>query len=82
MPDTILEGIRFPKDIQSLDFPALEELAEEIRQQMIKTISQNGGHLASNLGTVELTIACTRCSIARPTRSSGTWGTKAIPISC
>ncbi len=57
MPDTILEGIRFPKDIQSLDFPALEELAEEIRQQMIKTISQNGGHLASNLGTVELTIA-------------------------
>jgi 1-deoxy-D-xylulose-5-phosphate synthase len=57
MPDTILEGITSPSDIKSFDFSTLESLAEEIRIQLIKTISKNGGHLASNLGTVELTLA-------------------------
>lgn len=57
MPDTVLGGISSPRDIKSCDLPALEHLAEEIRRQLIETISQNGGHLASNLGTVELTIA-------------------------
>ena len=57
MPDTILEGITSPSDIKSFDFPTLESLAEEIRIQLIKTISKKGGHLASNLGTVELTLA-------------------------
>ena len=57
MPDSILEGITSPSDLKFFDIPTLERLAEEIRCQLIETISKNGGHLASNLGTVELTIA-------------------------
>lgn len=57
MPDTILEEISSPSDLKSYDLPALERLAGEIRRRLIETISQNGGHLASNLGTVELTLA-------------------------
>lgn len=52
-----LENINSPQDIKKLNISQLEELCREIRKQMIKTVSNNGGHLASNLGTVELTVA-------------------------
>lgn len=52
-----LEKINSPKDIKKLNISQLEELCGEIREQMINTVSNNGGHLASNLGTVELTVA-------------------------
>ena len=52
-----LSGIKSPSDVKKLDYSQLNVLAEEIRHELIKTVSRNGGHLASNLGVVELTIA-------------------------
>ena len=53
----LLEKIRSPKDLKALDREELEALCEEIRTAIIDTVSHNGGHLASNLGVVELTVA-------------------------
>lgn len=53
----ILEQIKNPEDVKSLSLEELEGLAQEIRTFLIETISHTGGHLASNLGVVELTIA-------------------------
>ncbi|HHV51274.1 MAG TPA: 1-deoxy-D-xylulose-5-phosphate synthase [Clostridiales bacterium] len=52
-----LDKIKSPQDIKSFDIKMLKELCEEIRSVMIQTISKTGGHLASNLGVVELTVA-------------------------
>ncbi|TGE34242.1 1-deoxy-D-xylulose-5-phosphate synthase [Desulfosporosinus sp. Sb-LF] len=56
----LLEKIHEPKDLRSLDLPKLKILAQEIRQEMIDVVSKNGGHLAPNLGVVELTLALHR----------------------
>ncbi len=56
-----LDKINSPSDIKNLTDQQLEELAEEIREVLIETVSKNGGHLASNLGAVELTLAIHRC---------------------
>ena len=53
----MLEQINSPKDIKKLTINQKQELAEEIRKYIIEIVSKNGGHLASNLGVVELTIA-------------------------
>ena len=53
----ILGKIESPKDVKSLDNKKLSLLAEEVRDAIVSTVSKNGGHLASNLGAVELTIA-------------------------
>ncbi len=53
----LLEKIHSPKDLKKLAVPDLVRLAEEIRPFIIDVISKTGGHLASNLGAVELTIA-------------------------
>lgn len=53
----LLEGINSPEDLRRLSTPQLVELAEEIREIIIETIARNGGHLAPNLGVVELTLA-------------------------
>jgi 1-deoxy-D-xylulose-5-phosphate synthase len=53
----ILEGINSPADVKRLTIPELEQLAEEIREELITVLSKNGGHLGPNLGVVELTIA-------------------------
>ena len=56
--DTIfLNRIKSPEDVKKLSYSELEALAGEIRNALIETVSENGGHLASNLGMVELTIA-------------------------
>jgi len=52
-----LEKISSPADIKKLSVPELKTLAEEIRQFIITSVSKTGGHLASNLGVVELTLA-------------------------
>ncbi len=52
-----LENINSPKDIKKLNIDELNALCEEIRELMINTVSTTGGHLASNLGVVELTVA-------------------------
>jgi 1-deoxy-D-xylulose-5-phosphate synthase len=56
----LLEGIREPKDLRALNWIELNTLAQEIRQEMISVVSENGGHLAPNLGVVELTLALHR----------------------
>jgi 1-deoxy-D-xylulose-5-phosphate synthase len=53
----ILEKIDSPKDLQQLDAEDLAVLAQEIREEIIDVVSKNPGHLSSNLGVVELTIA-------------------------
>ena len=53
----ILSNINQPSDIKNLSNESLEILCDEIRNKLITTISKNGGHLASNLGVVELTVA-------------------------
>ncbi len=53
----LLDRIDSPEDLQGLTLPELNTLCGEIRQKIIETVSQNGGHLASNLGVVELTVA-------------------------
>ena len=53
----MLEQINSPKDVKKLNKEEKQQLAEEIRKYIIEVVSENGGHLASNLGVVELTIA-------------------------
>ena len=53
----ILDQIEFPFDLKKLDQEELEKLCREIREEIISVVSKNGGHLASNLGVVELTVA-------------------------
>ena len=52
-----LGKLNLPTDLKKLNINELETLAAEIRSKMIETVSQNGGHLSSNLGVVELSIA-------------------------
>jgi 1-deoxy-D-xylulose-5-phosphate synthase len=56
----ILDTINSPADLKGLTPAALEELAGELRQEIISTVTTTGGHMASNLGVVELTIALHR----------------------
>jgi 1-deoxy-D-xylulose-5-phosphate synthase len=53
----MLEKVNFPGDLKNLSTKQFAELAKDIRKFMLKNISQTGGHLASNLGVVELAIA-------------------------
>ena len=52
-----LQQIKSPDDIRQLKIPELKVLAQEIREELIQVVSENGGHLAPNLGVVELTLA-------------------------
>ncbi|MEK7331970.1 MAG: 1-deoxy-D-xylulose-5-phosphate synthase, partial [Nitrospirota bacterium] len=52
-----IENIKSPADIKTLSSAELKDLAEELREIIIERVSINGGHLASNLGVVELTLA-------------------------
>ncbi len=56
----LLEKIKSPQDVKALPAKELPQLCEEIRGVLMQTVSQNGGHLASNLGVVELTVALHR----------------------
>ena len=55
-----LSHIHQPSDIRGLNREECEELADDIRTKIIQTVSQNGGHLSSNLGIVEITLALHR----------------------
>ncbi|MGE5293436.1 MAG: 1-deoxy-D-xylulose-5-phosphate synthase [Solirubrobacterales bacterium] len=57
MTDRYLDRINGPADLKTLTTPELEKLAGEIRQFILNSVSKTGGHLASNLGAVELTLA-------------------------
>ena len=60
MDNKILCKINSPQDIKNLSTCELEPLCEEIRELLIDTLSKNGGHLSSNLGVVELSVALHR----------------------
>src|SRR5436305_12702682 len=53
----LLDRVHRPQDLHAMTNGELEALAEEIRAELVRVVFETGGHLASNLGTVELTIA-------------------------
>src|SRR5438477_211462 len=56
----LLDGIRGPAEVKAIREQDLPQLAQEVREELIKVLSQTGGHLGPNLGVVELTIALHR----------------------
>ncbi len=56
----MLSDLRTAEDLKNLNLSETKEIAAEIRQTILETVSRNGGHLASNLGVVELTLAIHR----------------------
>ncbi len=60
MAHEILDGINTPEDIKKIENKDIDKLCGEIRDYLIQTVSHTGGHLASNLGVVELTVALHR----------------------
>lgn len=52
-----LDKINCPEDVKNLKFSELKILAQEIREELVRVVAQNGGHLAPNLGIVEVTLA-------------------------
>ena len=56
----MLEQITCPADLRRLSYDQLNSLSSDIRQFIVDTVEENGGHLGSNLGVVELTIALHR----------------------
>ena len=57
----LLESIHSPADVRALPEGQLPQLCQELREFLVKSVSRTGGHLASNLGVVELTVAIHRC---------------------
>ena len=57
MPKRLLDGIRSPQDLKALELERLPALCGEVRQFLLDSVQRTGGHLGSNLGTVELTAA-------------------------
>ena len=55
-----LATMQLPEDLKKLNTEQCQQLCKEIRSVLIQTVSKNGGHLASNLGVVELTVAMHR----------------------
>ncbi len=58
--DKYLDVVKYPQDLKKLNQKQLDGLCEEIRELLINTVSKSGGHLAGNLGVVELTVALHR----------------------
>ena len=67
----LLEKIHSPEDLRGLGPKDLDKLCEELRAVIIETVSDNGGHLASNLGVVELTVAL--CLAFQPPQDAIVW---------
>ena len=67
----ILDRIQSPADVKKLDAANLDRLCYELREEIVDAVSRNGGHLAPNLGTVEL---------RRKTKSCGMWGIRLTRI--
>ena len=57
MTNTLLATIASPADLRRLSRAELRTLCDELRQYVLHSVSKTGGHLSSNLGTVELTVA-------------------------
>lgn len=55
--ERLIDGLELPGDLRGLDAVSLRRVADEVREEIIETISRNGGHLGASLGVVELTVA-------------------------
>ena len=53
----LLDKVKFPEDLRQLSLDNLQQLADELRQEVINAVSVTGGHLGAGLGVVELTVA-------------------------
>ena len=62
-----LDSIRDPADLRTLTYPELHELAGEIRDFIVHAVAANSGHLGSNLGAVELTLAAIKAGVVAHT---------------
>ena len=71
MPYKLLESINSPADVRRLSRPDLKLLAAQLREFVLQSVSKTGGHLSSNLGTVELTIDLHHVSTRRATGRLG-----------
>ena len=69
-----LTQYRFPEDLKNMSDEEMELLSYAIREFLIEHVSKTGGHLASNLGVVELTIALHKILTVRGTKSFGMSG--------
>ena len=76
MAPRILDRIDEPGGLRTLTLEELEQVAQEARDTIISVITERGGHLASNLGVVELTLALHRIFDSQGTASSGTRPTR------
>ena len=79
---SILKTIHNPADFKRLTPAQFPKLCQELREQIIAVVSNVGGHLASNLGVVELTVALHYLMDTPRTRSSGIPAIRPMPISC
>ena len=75
-PFPLLQTINDPADLRRLSRADLKVLATELREFVLQSVSQTGGHLSSNLGTVELTVALHHVFNTRKTAWCGTWATR------
>jgi 1-deoxy-D-xylulose-5-phosphate synthase len=57
MADKLIDTLRLPDGLRSLELTALEQVAAELRDELIDTVSESGGHFASSLGATEITVA-------------------------
>ena len=78
----ILPSIETPADIKGLSTEELVKLCEEIRTFIVDAVTTTGGHLGSNLGAVELTLAVHRVFDSPATSSSGTPATRPTCTNC
>ena len=67
-----IDSIKEPADLRRLSYLELEDLAGEIRDFIVQAVATNSGHLGSNLGAVELTLALHRVLIHPPMPFCGT----------
>ncbi len=67
----LLERVNFPDDVKKLSFEELNQLSDELRSFIVEVVSKTGGHLASSLGVVELTIALLR--VFSPPKDAIVW---------
>ncbi len=56
-PKPVLDIVEYPADLKKLSMPQLKQLSEELRWEVIESVSKTGGHLSSSLGVTELTVA-------------------------
>ena len=64
----LLPSIESPKDLQGLSYEQLGELSDELRAFIIESVTATGGHLGSNLGVVEITVAVSYTHLTLPTK--------------